>query len=288
MGSPPGERPSELTVPEKALWEEFIVRQCGLAFAQSRARVLAEALQVRMQARQLTSHAVYYHLAAFDKEGPREWRELLELLVNSDTCFFRHEPSFAALTQIALPALLEAKRRRTEQEVRMWSAGCATGQETYSLAVCFLRSVGAEHWRLRVVGTDVSERALARAREGRYRGFELRGLGEPYRRRFVRRVGTAEMDWFEIIEEVCRVVEFASLNLCHPGPWALPLQDVIFCQNVLLYFEPPDREAVLRRLSQCLTPGGFLFLVPAEAMGPAPLGMVRLPCGATLFQHIPE
>jgi chemotaxis methyl-accepting protein methylase len=266
--------------------EDFIVRQCGLAFARSRARILTEALQARMKARQLTSHSVYYHLVAFDREGAREWRELLELLVNSDTCFFRHEPSFAALSQIVLPALLETKRQRDDLEVRFWSAGCATGQEAYSLAACFLRSAGAEAWRPRVLGTDVSDRALARARLGRYRGFELRGLGEPYRRRFVRPVAGAA-DWFEMTEEVRRVVEFASLNLCHPAPWALPPQDVIFCQNVLLYFQPPGRAAVLRRLGECLTPGGYLFLAPAEAMGPPPAGMVRTTSGAEVFQRSP-
>jgi len=268
-------QPASLATSEYEIWREFIWRQSGLYFSENRREFLVRRIQERMRACQVNSCSEYYHFVRFNRQGDREWQELLELLTVSETRFFRHEPSFRALAEI-LPDLLLRKQKRGINTLRMWSAGCSTGQEAYALAMVFLEAAHSpELWRAETIATDISRRAMAKARNGLYEPFEVRHMPEYYRTKYLT-VETAtarpipssrDPTRYRMAERVREMVRFGYLNLSDLSSYWIAAQDVIFCQNVLIYFKPESKLEIARHLCQQLVPGGYLFLAPVEALG---------------------
>jgi chemotaxis methyl-accepting protein methylase len=216
------------------------------------------------------SHADYYQGVAYGPHGDTEWQELLSLLLNRETSFFRHPPSFETLTRHVLPELLKAKHACGENQIALWSAGCSTGQEPYSLGMALLETVNTRLWKARIAATDICPRTLARARLGRYQPRETRSLNEPYRSKYLRRVEANGAAWDEVVAAVRNLVRFGLCNLVDLPSYPPETYDVIFCQNVLIYFAPESRVEVVRRLGERLRTGGYLFLGPSDAVGLQP------------------
>jgi len=267
----------DLTTSEYEAWREFIWQQSGLYFPQNRREFLARRIWERMRVRQIHSCSEYYHFVRFNPQGDKEWEDLLELLVIGETGFFRHEPSFRALAEI-LPHLLLRNQERGLNTLRMWSAGCSTGQEAYSLAMLFLETVRLPQvWQVEIIATDISRRAVEKARSGLYKPFEVRYMPEYYRDKYLTLEGGAgatastpslrSTTRYRVAKRVRDMVHFGHLNLSDPTSCWVAAQDVIFCQNVLIYFKPESRVETVRHLCQRLNPGGYLFLAPAEVTG---------------------
>jgi chemotaxis methyl-accepting protein methylase len=263
---------------ETRLWRELIARRCNLFFTEGRLRLLNQSLHQRMVRLGLRSLLEYYDFVVFGPKGEAEWPELFNLLLNHETGFFRHPPSFDALKGHVLPRLIADNRRAPGTPIRLWSAGCSTGQEPYSLAIAFLDTAGRRGGQVQVRATDISPRALTRARSGRYRPFEVRSLPEETRTRYLHRLEEKSGPVFQVCKDVRRLVRFGRFNLNEPDSYVDGNQDVIFCQNVLIYFAPESRASIVSRLAERLNPGGYLFLGPAEAIGLRPAGLepVRL------------
>lgn len=267
----------DLTTSEYETWREFIWQQSGLYFPENRRDFLVRRIWERMRVRRIHSYGEYYHFVRFNSKGGEEWEELLELLVVGETGFFRHEPSFRALAEI-LPHLLLHNQKRGFNTLRMWSAGCSTGQEAYSLAMLSLESVPfPELWQVEIMATDISRRAVEKARKGLYKPFEVRFMPEYYRDKYLMVEGKAgamasipfagSTTRYQVAKRVRAMVHFGYLNLSDPTNYWVTAQDVIFCQNVLIYFKPESRVETVRHLCQRLNPGGYLFLAPAEVTG---------------------
>ncbi len=267
--------PSELSTLECDLWQALIQQRCGLFFSESRLRLLRQSLWERLRLHHMRNYGEYYNYVLFHPGGDREWKVLLELLLNHETSFFRHQPSYHALVTHVLPALLgEPKRART---LCMWSAGCATGQEAYSLAMTFLESQRTQDFHVKVLGSDISQQALAKARCGQYKRHELRQLPDYYRQQYFTVMYDESTVMYEVNARVRALVEFRYINLCDPTTFPLPPlpglhglvggMDVIFCQNVLIYFSRESRVEIVQRLCQHLRVGGYLLLGPAEVVG---------------------
>jgi chemotaxis methyl-accepting protein methylase len=231
-----------------------------------------------MRACQIWNHNAYYRYVAFNPDGEDEWLKLLDLLLNNETSFFRHPPSFEALTGHVLPRLMQEKEKYGVNTITMWSVGCSTGQEVYSLAIAFLEMIAAsfpvntsqrQMWRVKITGSDLSQRVLDKARRGRYRPYEVRRLPDPYRQQYmtVLESGWGGRSFYQVIDQVRALVQFGPVNLHDPASYRVPAQDIIFCQNVLIYFKPESRIEIIRWLCQRLNPGGYLFLAPAEVIG---------------------
>jgi chemotaxis protein methyltransferase CheR len=187
--------------------------------------------------------------------------QVVEALLNNETYFFRDRTPFDLLGKGALPKL--AQRRHGTKRLRIWSAGCSTGQEAYSLAMLFAEDpVRWAGWTIDILGTDVSESAVRRARDGIYSQFEVqRGLGV-----------TQMIRWFEecqdgwrAIEPLRRMVRFQVQNLLeqppHPGQF-----DIVLCRNVLLYLNNDRRSQIFDRLSSAMAPDGWLMLGAGETV----------------------
>ena len=188
-------------------------------------------------------------------------QRVVEALLNNETFFFRDRAPFDQLSRTALPAL--AERRRDVRRIRIWSAGCSTGQELYSLAMLFAEDpVRWRGWSIDLMGSDVSETAVLRAREGLYTQFEAqRGLGVT---QMIRWFSESEQGW-RVAEALRRNVRFQVHNILeappHPGQF-----DIILCRNVLLYLSGDRKRAAFDRLASALVPDGWLMLGAGETV----------------------
>jgi chemotaxis methyl-accepting protein methylase len=248
-------------------WCRLILTRCGLTFRGSQIPAVLAAVRDEAQAGGATERQFFDHLSA-EAEGGPAWTALLERLVNHETSFFRHPPSYELLRSRLLPELREA---RAGCRLNLWSAGCATGQEAYSLAM--VASDGHDDRTLRsdftVWGGDISRQAIDIARRGRYGHRAVAGIPEQYRRRFVRHVADGPGSEYEIVEALRRRVRFTPLNLLAAGSVSLNY-DVIFCHNVLIYLSPLTVSRVVAQLASRLALGGYLLLGPGEAPAERP------------------
>ncbi len=195
-------------------------------------------------------------------EGTDLAQEVVEALLNNETYFFRDKPTFDQLPGEVLPEL--AHRRRDVRRLSIWSAGCSTGQEVYSLAMLFAEQAERwQDWTIDIIGTDVSHRAISIARGGIYSQFEVqRGLGVA---QMLRHFDETPGGW-RLRDEVRQMVRFAQGNLltaAHPG--RLPF-DLVLCRNVLLYFDRQVRHEAFDRLARAVMPDGFLMLGAGETV----------------------
>ena len=186
---------------------------------------------------------------------------VIEEMTTNETSFFRDRQPFEELRQTLLPTLLEA--RRTRHALRIWSAASSTGQEAYSIAMTLLEAIpDIRQWRIEIVATDIAEKILARAREGVYSQLEAqRGLPSHLLVKYFQQ----HSQGFQVKPEIRRMVNFQQLNLFDPFA-RLGQFDIVFCRNVLIYFDAAAKTDLLNRIARQLTPDGYLFLGAAETV----------------------
>ena len=219
--------------------------------------VLRARLESRIAALGLEQAERYVALIG-SAEGARELELLVEALRVGETRFFRHRAHVRAIEEAVVPALAAA---RSSGPVRAWSAGCATGEEAYTLAILLSRGLPAPLYQVSVHATDISREALEIARAGEYPLAALDHVPDDVRRRAFETAGEGRV---RVAAAFRRLVQFESHNLTEAGyPQKL---DLIFCRNVLIYFAAEARRQVVLRLIESLAPGGFLFVGYAESL----------------------
>lgn len=236
---------------------DLIRRESAIALTEDKS-YLVEARLLPI-ARQLGLGSVG-ELVARLRSAPSEQlrRAVVEAMTTNETSWFRDRAPFAALADAIVPQLIA--RRGGEHKLRIWSAACSSGQEPYSIAISLKPKLAAAGFGLEVLGTDLSQQMVDRARLGRYSQLEVnRGLAATDLVRYFQRDGAG----WQINDELRRSVSFRQLNLAAPLP-TLPQMDVIFLRNVLIYFDAPTKAAVLQRVTRVLRPDGYLFLGAAE------------------------
>ena len=239
----------------------IVARGFGLHYEDGKLDYLADVLRQRMSANGSSHFDVY--LERLTAAGSNEFRALAEQLTVNETFFFRNADSFRALAEVALPERIRARSR--DRQLRILSAGCASGEEPYSLAIVVRESLPElSAWDVRIVALDISPAMLVKARQARYSAWSLRATSEETRRRYFREEGRD----FVLDPEIRRMVTFEERNLIDDDPlfWRSLACDLAFCRNVLMYFTPDRARDVVRRLSEALLPGGFFFLGHAETL----------------------
>lgn len=186
-------------------------------------------------------------------------RAIVEALTTNETSWFRDGDPFTGLTRTVLPALLEA--RRPTDRLRIWSAACSSGQEPYTIAMLLTDALPGAAGRVEIAASDLSREMVERTRAGRFSQLEVnRGLPAPLLVRHFTRAGN---EW-QVSPELRRMVTAFECNLAAPLPRTAPY-DVVFLRNVLIYFDIPTKQAILRRVREVLRPDGWLFLGAAES-----------------------
>lgn len=228
------------------------------------------------------------HLASLDalcaalrnSANPPLHKKVVEAMTTHETLFFRDAAPFDALKTEILPPLIE--QRKTTRKLTFWSAAASSGQEAYSLAMMLLE-MGLGGWNIQILGTDLSEQILARAREGRYLRIEVnRGLPANYLVKYFDRQG---LDW-QIKDQIRKMVQFEYFDLRKSMRTKGPF-DVIFCRNVLIYFDVETKKKILQELRGALFPGGHLILGGAESTLNLDNEFLRVPAGRSVFYQAP-
>ncbi len=241
-------------------FRELLRSRAGLHYPDRKRNDLAYGLNQALRASGCAGFSELYRALP---DSPALWRLLMETLTIGETYFFRNSAQFVVLRERILPELIG--RRSETRYVRLWSAGCATGEEPYSLAMILHEMLGSDaRWQPSLLATDINQAFLERAREGLYSEWSFRETTAEQRAHYFEREGTR----WRLQEYIRRMVMFQPLNLVtdeYPslinGTSAL---DVLFCRNVMIYFDEPTIIQVVDRLFRTLAPGGWLFVGHAE------------------------
>lgn len=236
-----------------------IERDRGFDLSQYRLTYVERRLGTRLRALNLLTYRQY---ATYLTEHPQEYTKLLDTLTVNVTDFFRDPPVWKVIRGEVVPAILKAKSSAAQRVIRLWSAGCATGEEPYSLAMAFLSAMGddAPKYLLSVTATDLDPIALATAAKAEYEVSKLEHIPRTERVKFVE----ADSKNFRIKPEVTERVRFRTLNLfSDPPPLAM---DLILCRNVFIYFSREQQERITNVFHRALARGGHLVLGRTEKM----------------------
>ncbi len=252
---------AQLGAEEFRLLRDRVYEHAGLHFDDDAMFLFERRLVDRVEALGLDDFYAYYKYMRFHPQGFTELEEAIERLTTKETYFFRQEYQLRAFRDQLLPELEETRRAR--QRLGIWSAGCATGEEAYTIAVLLLESRLFSSWDLKVVGSDICRGSVAAARRGVYRGAAFRTTPDELRQRYFEAHG----DGWEVVPEIKKICHFGQLNLMEGGHGLMAGQvNVIFCRNVLIYFDVKSRRRVIDAFYDRLAPGGYLLLGHSESL----------------------
>lgn len=245
---------------EVARFRALILDRFGLEYAANRFDFLADLLEQRWSVSGLDGEI---YLQQLSRQGAAELGELARRLTVNETFFFRNQSHFAALTERVMPALVA--RCEAARELNIFSAGCASGEEPYSLAVAAREAIpNIDAWRVEIVGADLSPEMITRAKRGLYSQWSLRATPEALKSRYF----TPEDKAFVLSPAVVNMVRFYEHNLLTADPriWRPATYHLVLCRNVLMYLAPNRAREIVDRIAECLVPGGYLFLGHAETL----------------------
>ncbi|WP_176763993.1 CheR family methyltransferase [Aquimonas voraii] len=245
-------------------WVRLLESRTGVTVPPERKPFLETGLRRRMREAGFSSYAAYYEELMAGARGQMEWVSLVDHLTVHETRFFRHPPSLSLIRDQWLPTWLA--QAPADQSLHALSVGCSTGEEAYTLAMVLDEALDAQlpPRRFGITATDVSQAALAVARTAWYPKARLAEIPEAYREHAVE---SAEAGGFRVVERLRRRIGFACVNLLHATRAPLRQLDLIYCQNVLIYFARERRGELLDGLARLLRPNGLLVLGAGEVLG---------------------
>jgi len=242
---------------------DLLHETCGVYYDDGSKFIMEMRLQGALLRRQVESFQDYYFFLKYDGDRTGEMENLIDLLTVHETYFFREERQLRAFSEEILPAIHADPVARERKRLRVWSAGCSTGEEPYTLSMLILEQDLFKDWKVEILGSDISQNVLQSARTGLYQGASLRSI-DPY---FLSKYFQKEGNRYKILDTVKRPVSFLHLNLFFPDKWVfMSDMDVIFCRNVIIYFNQEVKKKVSRGFHRCLKEGGHLVLGHSESL----------------------
>lgn len=276
-----------LKLEEFRLLRDLFAARAGLTFGPDARFTLERRLRERLVVLNLSSFAEYHHYLRFSPRAEDEWNEAMDLVTTNETYFFREDRQLRAFQQELLPML--HTQTRPQRRLAIFSVGCSTGEEAYTLAILVQRSglffprrkltpapsrVGLEPsslgaadenhltWDVRIYGADISGRCVAAARRGVYGESSFRATPDELRREYF----YERPDGWHVVDSIRQLCHFGQMNLLDDRTRIPGRADVIFCRNVLIYFDARARKMAIEALSDRLLPGGVLLLGHSESL----------------------
>ncbi len=254
-----------LSTDDFGLFQKLLVETCGLRFDEGRNQSLHQALWERLQHRGYDSYREYYNLLKFHPEGRLEIRELFDLVTIGETYFFRNRAQFDVLMRFVLPEMIQRKTDSEDRSIRAWSAGCSRGDEAYSIAIAIMEVFPSiEELKISILGTDINRKSLACSQEAIYGEKDVGHLPKEYLEKYFKRQGSA----YHLRDDVKKLVKFEYHNLARDPCLYEEMQnvDILFCRNVIIYFDPETTQRVIENFYNCLAWDGYLFLGHTETL----------------------
>ncbi len=256
-----------------------IAENAGIVLGPNKRQLVQGRLARRLRELQLPSYEAYCDHVR--EAGPEELVGLINALTTNVTSFFRENHHFEALASYMLPEAFE--RNASSRRVRIWSAGCSTGEEPYCLAMVAAETLpSTPRWDLKILATDIDSDVISAAEQGVYPLDRLQNVAPERLREHFQRGSGANAGNVVVKAAIRSLITFRTLNLLHNWPMRGPF-DVIFCRNVMIYFDAPTRERLVNRYAQMLAPGGYLCIGHSESIhsSATPLKLV----GKTIYRR---
>jgi chemotaxis protein methyltransferase CheR len=270
--------PLTISDAELKLLQTLVYQECGMCFDERRAHFLQDRLQRRLKATGLDTFYSYYRLLT-SRDGKQELAALLENLTVNETSFFRNRPQLDLFQKVVLEEVLHRKQERRDWTLRIWSAGCSTGQEPYTVAMMVADALAYYYlrnplpfempspkplipppWKVEILASDISYSVLRAAQEGTYSDNQMDQVDYVYRLRYFDKVG----ERYAIKKSVREMVQFDFHNL--KAEFLPQRNDIIFCRNVMIYFDEAEQKRLISKFYRCLNPEGYLFVGHAESL----------------------
>jgi chemotaxis protein methyltransferase CheR len=245
---------------------DLVYKVCGIFQLEEKLYLMADACGRRMKQVGVRTPREYWDLLTAHASREAELRQLLNEVTIGETCLFRSPPQLDALRKVILPELVEDKNKQVIKRLRIWSAGCSTGEEPYTLAMNMLEE--SEHllkgWKIEILATDLNDRSVETAKAGIYGDYALRATSEYFKRKYF---SPAADNKLEVRAEVKKLITFSRLNLQDDSRMLfMKGMDLIFCCNVLIYFDGPSKSKVIDHYYSNLNFGGYFFLGTSESL----------------------
>ena len=267
-----------VTEAELKLLQALVYQECGMHFDERRTHFLQDRLLRRLKECRTQSFYAYYRLLV-GPAGKQELAKLVEQLTVNETSFFRHKAQLDLFQKHVLENLFKQKLALRDYSIRVWSAGCSTGQEPYTLAMMTVdalayfalrnplsveltlpKPLAAPPWRIEVLASDINYTVLRTGQDGAYSDTQMESVDYSYRLRYFDKVG----ERYAIKKGLKELLHFDFHNL--KTEYLPQRNDIIFCRNVMMYFDEAEQKRLVEKFYRCLNPGGFLFVGHAESL----------------------
>lgn len=240
--------------------QSFLVEEAGLYFAKDRSRLLEEKLSERIKACNRKNFEEYFHYIKFHPEGRLELKSLLDLITIGETYFFRNEAQFNVLKDYVLPELI-----KNGKDINIWCAGCSTAEEPYSIAMILKEFLPCfEEYNISILATDINRQSLKKAKEGVYGERAVHATPLNYIEKYFHKEGSK----YFLNDEIKKMINFEYHNLARDPFTLRGMQevDIIFCRNVVIYFDLETIKRIVSQFTECLKGGSFYFIGHAETL----------------------
>lgn len=248
---------------EFCLLRDCIYGHCGIYFDSDSKYILEKRLSGRLNDLNLLSFYDYYHYLKYNRNKDQELMDIMDVLTTNETYFFRESFQLKAFTDEIIPEIIKIKGSKGNRSLRIWSAGCSTGEEPYTIAMLLSSIPELKGWNIEIIGTDISQRVLQHARRAVYGKASFRTTEDHYLRSFF----IPQEDGYKVNDSIRKLVTISHLNLFDTGRMnMLGKMDIIFCRNVIIYFDRAAKKRVVESFHNALYDGGFLLLGHSESL----------------------
>lgn len=261
----------ELTLSDKEFvqFRDLIYKLTGIALNDAKRQLVESRLQKRLRFHHLATFGDYHALLSRLNSGAAETTAFINCITTNKTDFFREPHHFEYVTKTIIPALAaEAREERRTPRLRIWHAGCSSGEEPYTLGIALAEALmGQPKWDVSQIASDIDTDVLNLARRGEYSAERVAPISPDRLHRYFQRGGTVNQPLYQVKSPLRDQITFQQINLLEEWPLRADTRfDVIFCRNVVIYFDLPTRQRLFARFQAQLRPGGYLFLGHSESL----------------------
>lgn len=246
------------------LLRDIIYAKCGIQFGDTKKYLLETRLARRLEEKNLKTFEDYYYYLMYDPDKAKELTHLLNCIVTNETSFFRDPAQLEAFRRGVVPKVVEEKARSGAKTLKVWSAASSTGEEPYTLAMMLMEDLSSKGFSLEVLGSDISDRVLKSAETAVYERYSLRNTPEAFLGKYFVPSGPES---YTVAKKVRDIVKYRKVNLVDSIETRMIRgMDIIFCRNVLIYFDDASKKKAVTHLYDSLNKGGYLFVGFSETL----------------------